>query len=74
MQELALAVDVLKARDARRTREIKSLRGDLDAIERMIAKQDLPPTGATESSSHSMGARGATVAERLRLFFRGARG
>lgn len=37
--DLALAVDVLKARDARRARELKALRGDLDAIEAMLARE-----------------------------------
>ena len=35
--DLELAVDVLKARDARRAREIKALRGDIDAIEKLLA-------------------------------------
>lgn len=81
IQDLALAVDVLKARDARRTRELKALRGDLDAIEKMLtaerrsllralADNPLPAANSTPlSSSHSWRARAGAALARARSFF-----
>lgn len=81
LDKLALELSVLKARDAKRTREIRALRGDLDAIERTLtderqsllralADNPLPVDSAPVSSSHSWRSWAAAACNRLRFFFR----
>ena len=80
VQELALDLDVLKARDARRARELKAPRGDLDAIERILtddreallralADQPLPAANSTPPSSHSWRSRAGAALSQARYFF-----
>ena len=77
--DLELAVDVLKARYARRARELKALRGDLDAIERTLtderqallrtlADNPLPTANSTPPSSHSWRSRAGAALSRARFF------
>lgn len=78
VQELALDLDVLKARDARRARELKALRGDLEAIESMLAREreQLAAACATvdtvspaaNSTGLPSGHRAGTGVGKLRLF------
>ena len=81
LDKLALELSVLKARDAKRTREIRALRGDLDAIERTLtderqsllralADNPLPVDSAPVSSSHSWRSRATAACNRLRYFMR----
>ncbi len=74
------AVSILKTRDSARARELKALRGDLDAIERIltderetllraIADHPLPAANSTPlSSSHSWRARAGAALSRARFF------
>lgn len=79
LDKLALELSVLKARDAKRTREIRALRGDLDAIERTLtderqallralADNPLPAANSTPPSSHSWRARAGAALSRARFF------
>ena len=79
LDKLALEVGVLRARDARRTREIKALRGDLDEIERRLtddreqllralAHNPLPAANSTPLSSHSWRSRAGAALSRARTF------
>jgi hypothetical protein len=76
--DLELAVDVLKARDARRAREIKALRGDIDEIEKMLAADRAHQvvvcatvdtiSSAANSTGLPSGHRAGTALDRARLF------
>lgn len=83
LDKLALELSVLKARDAKRTREIRALRGDLDAIERTLtderqallralADNPLPTANSTPVfPSHSRRSRvGAALASARHFFSR----
>lgn len=80
LDKLALELSVLKARDAKRTREIRALRGDLDAIEAMLAREreQLAAACATvdtvspaaNSTGLPSGPRAGTALNRARLFLR----
>lgn len=79
--ELEREVALLKTRDARRSREMRALRGDLDAIERMLARDHdelgaainrNPPLPATNSTPLTpiRGATAGTALRKVRLFLR----
>lgn len=78
--ELDRAVSILRTRDSARARELKALRGDLDAIERQLtaereamlralADNPLPAANSTPpSSSHSWRSRAGAALSRARFF------
>lgn len=77
--ELDRAVSILKTRDSARARELKLLRGDLEAVERMLADEretllrlicdsPLPATNSTPLSSHSWRSRAGAALSRARTF------
>lgn len=79
LDKLALELSVLKARDAKRTREIRALRGDLDAIEailtdqretllRALADTPLPAPNSDAASSRSWRDRVGAALSRARTF------
>ena len=81
LAELDRAVSILRTRDSARARELKALRGDLDAIERILtdereallralADRPLPADSAPVFPSHSWRNAGAAACNRLRFFFR----
>lgn len=79
--DLDRAVSILKTRDSARARELKAIRGDLDAIERILtderetllrvlADHPLPAANSTQlSTSHSWRARAGAALQRARSFF-----
>lgn len=78
--ELDRAVSILRTRDSARARELKALRGDIDAIERALtderqvllralADNPLPAANSTPlSSSHSWRASAGAALSRARTF------
>mgnify|MGYP000970493377 CR=1 FL=1 len=79
LAELDRAVSILRTRDSARARELKALRGDLDAIERALtdereallralADQPLPAANSTPPSSHSWRSRAGAALSRARTF------
>lgn len=69
--ELAKAVALVKTRDARRTREIRALRGDVDRIEALLMRYHVisPATNGTPPNPIA-GATAGTAFARARNFFR----
>lgn len=80
LAELDRAVSILRTRDSARARELKALRGDLDAIEKMltderltllrlVADTPLPATNSDAASSRSWRDRAGSALARARAFF-----